>query len=352
MTVVSQPLVSVLTPVHNGEQYLRECIESVLAQTYANWDYTIVNNCSTDRTLEIAQQYAARNPRIRIHNNDVFVRVIENHNNAFRQISPASKYCKVVAADDWLFPECLERMVRLAEEHPTVAIVGAYQIRGTGVASPGLPYPKTVTSGREICRRQLLGGPYIFGAPTTVLFRSDIVRARDAFYNESNLHADDEACLEFLEQADFGFVHQILTYRRVQEGSMTSFSERFNTYVPGLLHLLVKFGPTYLTEDERSTRIREVLRDYYRSLARSVFARRDAAFWQYHRTKLTELGYPMSRARIAGAAISMIVDLLINPKVTLQKLKDRANHRAADGHAALALDPPASSGRPPAPLRG
>src|SRR2546425_13042121 len=105
------PLVSVVTPVYNGERYLRECIESLLAQTYEHWDYTIVNNCSTDRTLDIAREYAERDPRIRIHNNETFVRVIANHNIAFRQISPESKYCKPLAADDMLLPECLERMV-------------------------------------------------------------------------------------------------------------------------------------------------------------------------------------------------------------------------------------------------
>src|SRR2546429_323872 len=104
-----EPLVSVVTPVYNGESYLCECIESMLAQTYTNWDYTIVNNCSSDRTLEIAQSYAAREPRIRVHSNTAFVRVIENHNIGFRLISPESKYCKVVAADDWIFSTCLEK---------------------------------------------------------------------------------------------------------------------------------------------------------------------------------------------------------------------------------------------------
>ena len=46
-----EPLVSVVTPVYNGDKYLADCVESVLKQTYQNWEYVIVNNCSTDRTL-------------------------------------------------------------------------------------------------------------------------------------------------------------------------------------------------------------------------------------------------------------------------------------------------------------
>src|SRR5713101_5037849 len=174
-----KPLVSIVTPVYNGELYLRECIDSVLAQSYDNWDYTIVNNCSTDRTLDIAQEYAARDARIHIHSNETFVRVIQNFNTAFRQISPESKYCKPLAADDMLLPECLEKMVRVAEENPTVAIVGAYGLYSRpemGVYCSGVPYRQLVLPGREVCRSYLTGvGPSVFGAPTMTLFRSDIV---------------------------------------------------------------------------------------------------------------------------------------------------------------------------------
>src|SRR5512145_2771821 len=126
MDVQIQPLVSVVTPVYNGEKYLAECIESILAQTYQNWEYIIVNNRSTDRSLEIAESYAKQDARIRLHNNQAFVGIIQNHNIAVRQIASESQYCKMVHADDWLFPECITQMVEVAEAHPSIGIVGAY----------------------------------------------------------------------------------------------------------------------------------------------------------------------------------------------------------------------------------
>ena len=180
---MKQPLVSVVTPVYNEEKYLAECIESVLAQTYPNWEYVIVNNCSTDRSLQIAQSYAAQDKRIRVCDNREFLRAISNQNHALRQISSESKYCKVVLGDDWIFPECVTQMVELAEAHPSVAIVGAYGMCGAAVYWDGLPYPSTVMSGRDICRWTLLGRPYVFGTPTSILVRSDLVRASESFYS-------------------------------------------------------------------------------------------------------------------------------------------------------------------------
>src|SRR5690349_21028297 len=186
MSATSQPLVSIVTPVYNGAEFLPECIESVLAQTYQNWDHTIVNNCSTDDTVAIARRYAEKDSRIRILENDTFLRIIPNHNHALRQLSPASKYFKIVFADDWIFPNCLEEMVSLAEKHPSVGIVGAYGLQAHEVMWAGLPYPSTVVSGREVCRRLLLDGLYVFGTPNSLLYRADLVRRHDPFFNESN----------------------------------------------------------------------------------------------------------------------------------------------------------------------
>ncbi len=132
MSTANEPFVSIVTPVYNGEAYLRECIESVLAQTYSNWEYIILNNCSTDGTLRIAEEYSCRDRRIQVHSNDSLLPIIANHNRAFRLISPESKYCKVVSGDDWLYPECIARMVGLAEANLSVGLVGSYQLSGGG----------------------------------------------------------------------------------------------------------------------------------------------------------------------------------------------------------------------------
>jgi glycosyltransferase involved in cell wall biosynthesis len=305
----SLPLVSIVTPAYNEEKYIAECIESVLAQNYSNWDYAILNNCSTDGTQAIAQKYAAADPRIRVISNSALIPAVANFNHALRQISSASKYCKIVLADDWIFPECLERMVAVMEEHPSVGIVGAYGLQDPLVLWVGLPYASNVVSGREICRQRLLGGPYVFGSPTSVLFRSDLVRSRDLFYNESNLHAaDSEACFELLKDCDFGFVHQVLTFSRERHGSLFQTSRELNASAADILHELVAYGPHYLTPDEHAKCLDATLSKYYDFLATSLLQGRNKGFWEYHTGKLKENGTGFSYACLAGALSRKILN--------------------------------------------
>ena len=104
MSPVETPLVSVVTPVYNGAEFLADCIESVLRQSYSNWEYIIVNNCSKDGTLEIARAVrAAGSAHPRARQRDVRRRDREPL-LAFSLMSPAAEYCKVVSADDLMFP--------------------------------------------------------------------------------------------------------------------------------------------------------------------------------------------------------------------------------------------------------
>ena len=333
MAITPQPLISIVIPVYNGAEHFVECIESILAQTYQNWDCTIINNCSTDPTAEIARRYIAKDSRIRLQENEKFLRVIPNHNVALRQISCASKYCKMVFADDWLFPRCLEEMVSLAEEYPSAGIVGAYGLQGHEVMWVGLPYPSGLVSGREVCRRLFLEGLYVFGTPNSLLYRSDLVRSQDPFYNESNLHADMESCVVLLKNCDFGFVHQILTFKRVRPGSIGKFTEEINTIIAGRLHDLVVHGPDFLTQREFEVSLSRSVSEYYNFLAVSLMrGRRDTKFWDYHKRKLTEAGAGFSRVRLAGATFARLLRAVLNPNETMDKLEKGKSRENVDNY--------------------
>jgi glycosyltransferase involved in cell wall biosynthesis len=322
LSVDEQPLVSVVTPVYNGEEFLAECIDSILAQTYQNWEYTIVNNRSTDRTLEIAQSYSGRDSRIRIHNNRDFLPIIQNHNNALRQVSPDSKYCKVVLADDWIAPECLMKMVALAESNPSVGLIGAYGLHGDGVHViwRGIPFPRHVVPGREVCRLRLLTGTYVCGTPTSSMIRSDLVRKESQFYDESNLHADSTACFRILQEADFGFVHQILTFTRTRDQSNNTFAERMNSIQLSFLTEFIQFGQLCLDEREYRQRMKVLLRDYYRVLAEGLLQLRGKSYWQFHRKWLHDLGIPLSWSGLLVGVLMAGTNALSHPVLALQSL--------------------------------
>lgn len=315
------PLVSVVTPVYNGEEFLPQCIESVLAQTYQNWELTIVNNCSTDGTLSVCQKYAALDPRIRVVTNPSFLKIIENHNRTLSFISAQAKYCKVVFADDWLFPSCIEELVAIAELRPAIGLVSSYALAGDRISSVGLPFPSHMVDGREICRRKLAGGVDVFGTPSAQLYRADLVRRRSKFFNEQNVHADTEACLDILQDSDFGFVHQILSYSRPRPQSNDALANSFETRSLGGLIIFLKYGPIYLNRDEYTRFLKNRLRDYHRVLAKNVLRCRSTAFWRFHRETLKPLGVQLDRPLLAASVMRELIMMLLRPASSAAEMK-------------------------------
>lgn len=331
-----QPQISVLTPVYNGEDFLAECIESVLQQSYKNYEYIIVNNCSTDRTLEIAQEYARKDSRIRIHDNKDFLGVIDNHNLAFSLISSDTKYCKVVSGDDYIFPECIQRLVEIAEANPSVGIVGCYQLSGDIVRWQGFPYPASVIPGAKIGRRFLLQqqvfvnglGIFGFGSPTSLLYKADLVRSHPDFYPTASPHSDTSACFRYLSQCDFGFVHEILSFERTHAQTQSSKSVQMNRYSSATLDDLVRYGQFYLMPVELESKIKETLAVYHRFLTvHMLMGNRDDEFWTYHKTRLAEIGFPLTTRQIMKAAMRLLAEGVANPKQTIDKVRSYAPNK-------------------------
>ena len=321
------PLVSVITPVYNGAEYLRECIESVCAQTYPNWRYTIVNNSSTDETLSIAEPYAARDSRIRISTNTAFLSLIANHNHAFTLIDPEAGYCKPLMADDWLYPGCLEALVDAVAGRPDVGLVScSARTGGDRVLFDGLPAPGervTYLSGREAGRRGLLEDRYFFGSPTTMLIRADLIRGRSPFYNPENLQADEEACYDLLRESDFAFVHAPLAYVRMHARSHTSATYHLFSLASCHTYALAKYGPDYLNPGELGPRMQQRMQEYYARLALAAVERRGPEFWDFHRRLLGLMGHPLSRARLARAVVVHVLRRLGSPRELARGVRSR-----------------------------
>src|SRR5262249_50083149 len=155
--------VSIVTPIYNGESYVAACIESVLTQTYQNWEYIIVDNCSKDKSLEIVRSYARSDSRIVVLANPQHLRAVSNWNYSIGQMSPRSKYCKILHADDWLFPGCISEMVQAGESYPASTLIACYILLETSfvdrpcpdrrILNADIPYPTHVLPGRELGRR-------------------------------------------------------------------------------------------------------------------------------------------------------------------------------------------------------
>jgi glycosyltransferase involved in cell wall biosynthesis len=291
------PLVSYVTPFYNTEEYLAECIESVLRQTYGNWEYVLLNNCSTDNSLQIAEHYTREYPdRIRLEHNSEFLSQVQNFNRILRLMSPESRYCKFVQADDWLFSDCASRMIEVAEAHPSVGIVGAYQLEGNEVSLDGLPYPSPVLPGREVCRLYFLQGTYLFGTPTSLLMRSELVRSRQPFYEERYAPFEDgHACFDLMKTWDYAFVHQVLTFSRRQNDSILQRLRPFSFDLLLRFSMLVAHGRDFLSEQEYDRCLSAAKRRYFLYLARCACALHGNSkeFWEFHRTGLASVNYAL-----------------------------------------------------------
>lgn len=116
MATKISPKVSIGLPVYNGEPYIVEAIESVLGQTYENFELIICDNCSRDETESICRQFMHSDPRVRYHRSSENMGASWNYNRTFELAS--GKYFRWLAADDYLAPTLLEKSVAVLEARP------------------------------------------------------------------------------------------------------------------------------------------------------------------------------------------------------------------------------------------
>jgi glycosyltransferase involved in cell wall biosynthesis len=331
-----ESLVSVITPVYNGAAYLRECIESVLAQSYETFEYFIIDNCSTDESFEIAQEAAAADDRVNVVRSNLHVGPIQNWNRSLASVGDKSAYIKFVHADDWLFPDCLTRMVDVADNNQNVGLVSAYRLEENRVSLDHLPADAPLVPGKDtftmdgvaVARAILRDKASVLGSPTAILIRSSLLRGDEPFFDEDFLHADKEACLRLLQSCEFGFVRQVLTYTRRHNESVTSKTTMLDTRRQENLLLLKKYGPNLLPESEFASTLARELRGYYDFLARNVGIGMGKEFWASHRDLLVAAGSPYRRSTLINA----FVRRWANPASSIKEyFRDKAQRDSRHG---------------------
>ncbi len=194
-----------------------------------DFEYIICNNHSKDRSGEIAADYAARDPRIRVVSPPTFVPQARNFNFALSQISARAEYCKMLHADDWMYPRCLREMTEVARiQPPHRAMVSAYRLIGDQPDCFRVPVERSSFSGREGISLAA-AGHRVSRSQSTVMYSADVVRKRaPSFFPEKRFFMDVDVAFRILADGDFGFVHQVLTYSRYQPDSITDSASHFN----------------------------------------------------------------------------------------------------------------------------
>jgi hypothetical protein len=218
-------------------------------------------------------------------------------------------------------------MVSLAEAHPTVGMVSSYVLVGSKVGWDGLPFPSTFLTGRDVCRKRLLDQILAFGGPSASLLLTSAVKEQQPFYTVGNYHGDNEAYLRLLQRYDFGFVHQVLSYKlRGEDSRTTHYLDSFNSHILSPIEELVRFGPIYLTPSELNWRLKEATDTYYRFLARAIFEFRGKKFWKAHFERLETLGVRLDYAKLGRFVLLHFADIVLNPKRTIENVFKRFQH--------------------------
>ena len=117
------PKVSIILPTYNGEKYIKTAINAILAQTYNNWELIIVDDCSTDNTNKIINEFAQKDLRIKVIRNEVNKKVAASLNIGFSHA--AGDYYTWTSDDNYYKPAAIEKMVKFLQKNPDYGMVYA-----------------------------------------------------------------------------------------------------------------------------------------------------------------------------------------------------------------------------------
>jgi glycosyltransferase involved in cell wall biosynthesis len=259
MTNNNQPLVSVLMTVYNREQYISEAIESVINSTYQNWELIIVDDRSSDKSLDIAKEYEIKDKRISVYLNEENLGDYPNRNKAASYAK--GEFINYVDADDAIYPFGLEQMVYYMQKHPNAAI---------GICrnhNPSKMYP-IVYNNEAAVKEHFIGKSFLTNAPGSVIIRKSCFDAVGGFTNYRHI-SDNLMWIRLAMNYDVIKLPRELNWARHHEAQELKYRKKKIDPIVQLYtisRMLIDGDSSPLSDSDRSKAVALLDQRYYRKI--------------------------------------------------------------------------------------
>lgn len=214
-------LVSIVIPNYNYGHFIRQTMESAVHQTYPDVEIIVVDDCSTDDSVAIVEEYVKEYENVSLYRNEVNLGVVGNHNKAVN-LSKGAYIC-VLSSDDYLDIHFVEECVRKFEEHPTAGmVVSAMHLvddKGVVTDAPNYYGNSFICKGIYQCRVFLMSNTFV---PSQVLFKRECIENPEvggAFNEFADTFIDTELWYRICLHYDFLYFDKRLCYYRSYIGS-------------------------------------------------------------------------------------------------------------------------------------
>lgn len=260
-----KPLISICIPTFNGEKYLSQCLNSILAQEFGDIEILIVDDHSTDRTIDIIQNYAGQDRRIRLEKNPVNLGLVQNWNRCLELAQ--GEWIKFVFQDDLLEPNCLNTLLSSSQPNSTIIYCRRNLIFESGVSKEikeeylkllsvvnqvfsGLTY----ISSSKYCEAVLdfIYNPCfnLIGEPTSVMFHRNVI-SRFGMFNPHIIQiCDEEFWTRIAVNTGLIYVEENLANFRIHKHSTSAKNQQQRYYQLSMIDPLLRlhnmvFDPIY-----------------------------------------------------------------------------------------------------------
>ena len=211
---MNNDLVSIIVPVYNAEKYLEDTIKSVLCQTYTNFELILVNDCSTDTSLEIIKKYIVLDKRIKLINLASNGGPALARNNGIKKCN--GRYVCFIDSDDLWVKDKLEKQIKFINDYKCAFSYTGYEFTN----SNGIPNGKKVFVPKKINYKQALKNTTIF--TSTVMIDLTLLKKEDIYM--PNVKSEDTACWwKILKKVTYAYgLNEILSYYRRDRKTLSS----------------------------------------------------------------------------------------------------------------------------------